>query len=310
MPVISAVTVGTGGRLGSGMGRHDRRAILAGLPAERGRVHDAAGSWTERADLLQVRVEQQEPGAGRVDAEDTAGRFGAGDQIAAGRQQHAAHVRRLRAVEDRALAVGRDLVDEPLVAGRHEQRPVRRLASAQMYLSSGSKNGVALPDGVHLVDAPVGRRADVDARRPARTPGRALRARSNRRRVENLPSRVTFITLPSLPEPTNTVPSGATTAPQSTGASVSATAVSDGPSRSRPCRSIDRLVASPFRKSASVPTSQKRAPAAFTATPQANRQNATGSSRDSGLDMDVGVLGTRSVVSVADRARGSGSGRR
>ena len=60
-----------------------------------------------------------------------------------------------------------------------------------------------------------------------------------------LAARVTFITLPSLPEPTNTVPSGATTAPQSTGASVSATAVSAGPSRSRPCKSIDRLVASP-----------------------------------------------------------------
>ena len=43
--------------------------------------------------------------------------------------------------------------------------------------------------------------------------------------------------------------------------------------------SIDRFVTSPFRKSACVPTSQKRAPAAFTATPHANRQNATGSSR-------------------------------
>ena len=99
------------------------RAILGyrRRAAHRGRVDRAILSEPQRVDLLERRIEQDECLAGGVDAEDAAGRFGSGEEVARRRKGQRHDVGRARLVEPRALAVGRDLVNHALVAGRGKE---------------------------------------------------------------------------------------------------------------------------------------------------------------------------------------------
>ena len=85
MAVISAETVGTGARGGSGVvvTAGGRAIFAAGRAAERGGVDRPVGRELQRVDLLVRRVEEHERLAGLVDAEDPPGRLGAGNQVAA-----------------------------------------------------------------------------------------------------------------------------------------------------------------------------------------------------------------------------------
>ena len=172
-------------------------------------------------------------------------------------------MRRLALVEDGALAVGRDLVDDALVAGAGVQRsrPVE-LASAQMYLSSGieERRGVPLRRPCRSARRATCRRT---GRRWARAPARAPRARSRRRTRATLPcdrsADLAFVAGAEIQRP-----SGAEHDRQRTATRSRTTSVGAGPSSSWPCWSIDRFLTSPFRKSAWVATCQKRAAAANT----------------------------------------------
>src|SRR5688572_1479059 len=87
--------------------------------------------------------------------------------------------------------------------------------------------------------------------------------------VAILPAGSILKTLPSLPLPTYTAPSGATTIAQRNGEVVSATSSVAGPSTRRPCPSIERFSTSPRRKSLSVAVCQKTGLEADTVTAEA-----------------------------------------
>src|SRR5688572_5347321 len=75
--------------------------------------------------------------------------------------------------------------------------------------------------------------------------------------VVTLPSFDTLRTLPSLPLPAHSEPSGAATIDHRNGAEVSPTTDAAGPRNIRPSLSIDRSSTSPLRKSACDETVQK-----------------------------------------------------
>src|SRR3954468_1609147 len=92
------------------------------------------------------------------------------------------------------------------------------------------------------------------------------------KKVDVLPSRVTFSTWPSLPVPAHSVPSAPASSVHRNGAAVSATCVVAGPRKTRPSLSMERFSTSPLRKSVWVATVQnvgaeaeRRADAARTA---------------------------------------------
>ena len=131
-PVISADTVPTGGR-----GALGRRRLRQGRPVgalrriHRRRIDRPVGGDAQRVDLAVRRIEQHERLAGGVDAEEAPGRRGAGQQLAIAGERQGHDVGGVGLVERRAVAVGRDLVDDALVAGRREDvaRPCRRRAT-------------------------------------------------------------------------------------------------------------------------------------------------------------------------------------
>ena len=95
-------------RRGAGGGRRARRAstgAAGAAAADGGGVDVAAGVDAQRVDFVVAGVEQDERLARRVDPEDAAGRFGAGEQPPVAIEGERHRVRRLGLVEGRALAV-------------------------------------------------------------------------------------------------------------------------------------------------------------------------------------------------------------
>ena len=119
---------------GAGVGcRRACGAGAAGRRAAHGRGVDVAVRVdAQRADLVVARVEQHERLARGVDPEHAARRLGAGEQPALAIEGQRHRVRGLGLVERRALAVGRDLVDDALVAGRGEHVAARSTTRLQM----------------------------------------------------------------------------------------------------------------------------------------------------------------------------------
>ena len=129
-------------------------------------------------------------------------------------------------------------------------------ASAQMYLSSGSKNVLRRAVGGDLVDPAVGRRRRRTGRRPAPARARAPRARSHRRTSRACrPSRSSGPGLRCRCRPTACRPARRSRVHRN-GAAFRRRCDGDGPRNMRPSLSIDRSSTSPFRKSACVDTVQ------------------------------------------------------
>src|SRR4029453_15940251 len=84
---------------------------------DRGDVDVAITVHAQRSHFVVARVEQYERLARAVDPEDATGRFGAGEQTPLAIEGQGHRMRGLGLVEFRAFPVGRDLVDDALVAG-------------------------------------------------------------------------------------------------------------------------------------------------------------------------------------------------
>ena len=163
--VISVETDGTGcGRSVSAYRLVAAAASCVGRLSRERRAYTTPLS-SVRSALISCRPlsSSRKPAAVLADTEHLAGRFGAGDQIAAAVEDQAERVRRLRLVERLALAVARDAVDDALLprgriddAGRvDDQRPD--------VLVIGVEEDGGDPLRIHTVDFPVGRGAYIQA---------------------------------------------------------------------------------------------------------------------------------------------------
>ena len=96
-------------------------------------------------DLVVRRIEQDEGFAVGVETEQPAGRFGADQEMPVAFNCQGNRMRRLGLVENRALAIRRDFVDDALVTSGGEDVACLIDGETQMYLSGGSKSTDDLP---------------------------------------------------------------------------------------------------------------------------------------------------------------------
>ena len=116
----------------------------------------------QRANFLKWRVEQDERPALSVDAKNFSRRFRADEEVAGLVERERRHVGRLRPVERPAFAVGRDLVDDALLAGAGVDVAVRvDRESPDVFLVGVEERGRRSAP-IDLVDSALRRRCDVE----------------------------------------------------------------------------------------------------------------------------------------------------
>ena len=139
-------------------GRRQDRATVHG-----GRIDGTVDGDAQRVDLAVGGLEQHERFARRIDLKDTPGRLRPGEQPSLPIECEGHGMRGLRFVEDRTSAVGRDLVDHPLVARGREHIAGSIDGEAPDVAVRRVEENAASPGCVHLVDLPVWRCAHVQA---------------------------------------------------------------------------------------------------------------------------------------------------